>query len=183
MKIRLWAIAMILLLTACQSQAVTGTPVAPSNVPTSAPTKAGNTAIINTPAPTIALTAAPQPVIHSSSTDPNAPNLIVVRDQPLVNVSVTMDLVRAAQPGWLVIYLSKNQKPGHRLGYVAVQAGTIQQLNVPLDPNAGVSLTSAVLAGKQLFAILQAGAKAPGVPVEVAGRSVLEPFTVLPSNP
>ncbi len=180
MKILFWFMAMSLLLAACQPQA-TSTPAAPTAalpVATNTETKSVSTLL-----PTIAPVVSPTPAVHMSSTDPNAANLIVVRDQPVVNSSVTIDTVRAAQAGWLAIYLSKNDKPGHRMGFVAVQAGTVQQLNVPLDPNSGVSIAEAFLAGRQLFAVLQSGSKAPGSPVEVNGRSVLEPFTVLASNP
>ncbi len=170
-------ITMALLLAACQSRPATAPTATVSDAPTNVPT--ATRSVSTTPTPTIPVIATAQPVIHRSSDDPNAPNLIVVRDQPIVNGGVIVDLVRAAQPGWLAFYLTKNGKPGHPLGYVAVPRGESQQLSVRLDPNSGIAITSSVLAGKQIFAVLQAGSKAPGVPVEVAGRSVLEPFTVL----
>ncbi len=181
MKIRMCCIALMLVLAACQPPAATATPAAPA---ITAVALATNTEAKSVGAlmPTIAPIGSPTPAIHTSGEDPNAPNLIVVRDQPIVNGGVTMDKVRAAQAGWLAIYLSKNDKPGHRIGYVAVQAGETQQLNVPLDPNSGVSVTEAYLAGRTLFAVLQAGSKAPGSPVDVNGRSVLEPFMVLASG-
>ncbi len=180
MKIGFWSIAMIVILAACQPQAATATPTAATTPAAAAPT---STKSASTALPTVGLAVSPTPGPHTSSEDPNAPNLIVVRDQSIVNSSVTIDLVRAAQPGWLVIYLSRNKKPGHRLGYVVIQVGEIKQLVVPLDPNSGVTVTQDALAGKQLFVVLQAGSKAPGAPVEANGQSVLEPFLVLPGNP
>ncbi len=181
MKVQHWAILIVLLLAACQPQAATQTPVAATSNPASAAssTPGGET---STPEATpVGATPAPPP-LHRSSSDPNAPNLIVVRDQQLVNGSVTIGSVTAAQPGWLVIYLSKKGTPGHQLGFVAVTAGKTQRLKVALDPNAGVALTEAVLGGKQLFAVLQAGPNAPGAPVDVGGHEVLVAFTILPKS-
>lgn len=182
MKIRYWFIALVLLLTACQQPPASAVPATATNTAAAAATST-QSASVSAPATIIAVTAPAKTVVHRSSSDPNAPNLIVVRDQRIVNSGVTMNLVRAAQAGWLAIYLSKNDRPGHLMGYAAVPAGDTKQLKVPLDPNSGVSITEAYLAGRQLFALLQSGSKAPGTPVEVNGRSVLQAFTVLASNP
>ncbi len=171
-----------LLLAACQPQPATATPVAPTSGPSVAATSTPS-AIVSLPTGTSVLAVPRQPAIHKSSSDPNAPDLIVVRDQPIQNGSVTIDQVRAAQAGWLVIYLAKKDKPGHQLGFVALPSGSATGLVVALQSDSGVAATETVLAGKELFVVLQAGSKAPGDPVQVAGRSVLEAFTVLASNP
>lgn len=170
-----------LLLAACQQQPATTTPLVPTNVP-SASANSTPSSVLSLPTATSVLAVPKQPAIHKSSSDPNAPDLIVVRDQPIQNGSVTIDQIRAAQAGWVVIYLAKKDKPGHQLGFVPLSAGSATQLVVPLQANSGVAATEAVLAGKELFVVLQAGSKAPGDPVQVAGRSVLDGFTVLPSS-
>ncbi len=172
---------LILTLAACQPQPAIATPSAVPNIPITAATSTASK-ILSAPATIIVMTAPAQPVVHSSGTDPNATNLIAVRDQPLANGSITVDFVRAAQPGWLALYLAKNDKPGHHLGYIAIPSGESQQVTIPLDPHAGIAITEDMLGGKQIFVVLQAGAKAPGLPVEVTGHSVLVAFTVLPGG-
>ena len=170
----------IVLLAACQTQTATGTPSAPVGT---AVVAAANTKIPekSTSAPPVSSTASSPalPAIHRSSSDPTAPNLIVVRDQSIINNSVTIDSVTAAQAGWIVVYLVKKGQPGHQIGFIPVPAGKTQQLVLPLNQNSGADVSQSKLEGQRLFVILQAGSTAPGTPVQVQGRSVVEMFTVL----
>jgi hypothetical protein len=178
-------ILIIALLAACQAQPATGTPVPPiATGPVSS--AASLTPVQPTPAPPTSTEAAKPsgPVTHVSGSDPNAPNVIVVLDQPVSNGSLTIDSVNAEKAGWLVIYMVKRGQPGHQIGTVAIPSGKSQQVVVPLKQASGVEINPSKLAGQELFVMLQAGGRAPGTPVEVAGESVTALFTVLPaSNP
>lgn len=183
MKHNPWFLVIALLLAACQPQPATGTPLPPADTPVvaAATTKSPGK---STSAPPVSSTASSpaQPAIHSSSRDPNAPNLIVVRDQPIVNNGVTIDSVTVAQAGWIVIYLAKKGQPGHQIGFVPVPVGKSQQFVVPLNQSPGTAVSQSKLEGERLFVILQAGPQAPGTPVQVQGRSVVEMFTVLAAS-
>ncbi len=91
------------LLAACQTAPATSVPT------TSTPIAATAThASVSKSTSTPTLTPTPTgPAVHSSSSNPNAANLIVVKDQPIVNNSLTIDSVTATQAGWIVLYLDK----------------------------------------------------------------------------
>jgi hypothetical protein len=179
MKRHPWFVALVLLLAACQPQ-TTVTSVLPANGPTAAAsaTKSG-AKTVTTQSLSLPTEVPGQPGVHRSSPDPNAPNLIVVRDQPVANNSVTIDSVTASQAGWVVLFLEKKGQPGHQIGFVPVPAGKSQNLILPLTQNTGVDVSPTKLAGELLFVLLQAGPNPPGAPVQVQGRSVVSFFRVL----
>ena len=79
------------------------------------------------PAPTAAPTAAPAtaPATEVPPTQAAAGPLpaVVVSAQDAAQGSVTIDEVTAAEPGWIVIHISKDGGPGPVIGYSAVQPG------------------------------------------------------------
>jgi hypothetical protein len=175
-----FVLLLILLLTACQAQPapVALVPTGTSSVlATSKPASVSKST--STPAAPLAATVSAQPAVHSSSSDPNAGNLVVVRDQPIVNNSLTIDSITAAQPGWIVLYLDKNGSPAHYICYLPVPAGKSAQFKLTLDQSSNVIVDPATLHGRQIDAVLQAGPKAPGKSVNENGRIVLARFTVI----
>jgi hypothetical protein len=174
-----FVLLLILLFTACQAQPAPASPV-PTDTPsvhaTSKPASLGKST--GTPAAPIAATSPAQPAVHSSSSDPNAVNLVVVRDQPIVNDSLTIDSITAAQSGWIVLYLDKEGSPAHYICYLPIPAGKSKQFVIPLNQSSNIIVNPATLSGRQIDAVIQAGAKAPGKSVNENGRIVLARFTV-----
>jgi hypothetical protein len=174
-----FALLLFLLLTACQAQPApvssipTDTPSVPATPITASATKSA--AISTTP---IAATSPAQPIVHSSSSNPNAGNLVVVRDQPIVNNSLTIDSITAAQAGWIVLYLDKDGSPAHYICYLPIPAGKTRQFVISLNQSSNVIVNPATLPGRQIDAVLQAGVKAPGKAVNENGRIVLVRFTI-----
>ena len=176
-------LSVILLLAACSPQTAPAPSVPPTNPPAGAASKPA-IGVKNTAAPAVKSTVAPVaaaavPALQQSSADPNASNLIAVRDQPIVNNSLTIEAVTAASPGWIVLYLDKKGQPGHQVASIPVPAGRSSQIIVRLGQNPGFDVPASQLPGSQLFAVLQAGPKAPGKPVAEKGDMVAVIFNVL----
>jgi hypothetical protein len=172
-------------ISACQAQ-----PVTTPSVSTSA-TSAVATSIrasvnqgTRTPAPPSVIASAIQPTVHSRSSDPNALNLIIVRDQPIVNNSLTIESISAAQPGWIVIYFDQRGTVGPRIVYRPVPAGRSSHIIVSFSHDFNPVVNPAHIPGRQLHAVLQAGSPAPGSPALEKGHIVWVLFTVKPTfNP
>ena len=161
-----FALLLILLLAACQT--ATATPIPPVNtliVPSSTPK-----AISKSTSKPAATPTPSGPVVHSSSSDPNVDNLIIVSDQFIVNNSLTIDTVKAIQAGWIVLYLDKigkggNNKFGPQLVFAPVPAGKSSHLMIPLSQNLNPSVNLSTLPGVQLDAVLQTDASNPNTMV------------------
>ncbi len=153
------------------NQIATSTPI-----PTPDKTQPLSTPSEAAPAPASGTNA---PAIHTSSSNPNAGNLIAVRDQAIVNHSLIIDSVNAAQAGWLVFYFDKQGQPGELITYIPVTAGKSTQLIVPLDnlKNPVIQINS--IPGHKLFALLTEGNPPPGVPVRDNNKMVAVVFNVL----
>jgi hypothetical protein len=171
-----------ILLAACQAQPAASTTATPGSTPTLS-AKATASKATSTPAAQATPTGSP---IHSSSTNPNAPNLIVIRDQPIVKNTLTIDSVTAAQAGWVVLYVDKQHNGkdimGTRIVYVAVPAGKSTNIVIALTENFNPNLTIDILRGNPVFAVLQAGPTAPGKWVQDNGDLVRVVFNVLASS-
>jgi hypothetical protein len=178
-----FVVLFILLLTACQTQPAPATLV-PTNTPSvfATPKSASLSKSTGTPAAPKAAASPAQAAVHSSSADPNAVNLVVVRDQPIVNNSLTIDSITAAQSGWIVLYLDKDGSPAHYICYLPIPAGKTKQLVIFLNQSSNIIVNPATLSGRQIDAVLQAGAKAPGKSVNDNGRIVMARFTVTPTT-
>ena len=108
--------------------------------------------------------------------DMPAPAVSVV-DQVVLDSRVTIAEVVSRGPGWLVIHLNADGKPGAVIGYAAVKDGTNRDVVVAVD---------AGRAAGGLFAMLHADAgivgtyefPGPDVPVMAAGGMVNVPFKV-----
>jgi len=102
---------------------------------------------------------------------------ITVQNQAVVNNTVTVQQVNAAQAGWLDIHADANGQPGPVIGHTAVVVGTNTNVKVTIDPTT---------ATPTLYAMLHVDAGATGtyefpgadVPVQVNGQIVVEPFQV-----
>lgn len=172
------------ILSACQSQA---TPVAPPttiSIPTTisklTPTASKVQQLVTpptaAPAPTSGTSA---PAIHSSSSDPNASNRIVVRDQAISNNSLVIDSVTATQAGWIALYFDKGGQPGELVTYVPVTAGKSSSFVISLSNLKNPIIQINSIPGHQLLAMLTAGGAAPGDPVRDNNKLVMAAFNIL----
>lgn len=102
--------------------------------------------------------------------------MVAVSDQDASDGSVSIEKVIASAPGWLVIHVSADGKPGAIIGYSAVPAGHSENVEVKID---------AAAATEQLFAMLHTDAgqmgtfefpDGPDAPVKVADGIVNVPF-------
>jgi len=76
------------------------------------------------------------PTQESASTPTPVPPLtndIVAKDQIVKSDSVLVNMVVAMKPGWVAIFTDENGQPGTLLGYVAVPAGTSNDIKVTID--------------------------------------------------
>jgi len=102
---------------------------------------------------------------------------VTVEDQQVANGTVTVQNVVAAEDGWMVIHRSANGTFGDVIGHTFVQAGTTEDVVVPIEVGQ---------ATQTLYAMLHIDAGQEGVyefpgpdaPVQVNGQIVVEPFTV-----
>ena len=168
------------LLAACQTATATpATPVATAKAATSQPTKAGPTAAAATPTATGA-------TVHSSSTDPNAPNLIVVKDQAIVNNSLTFTTITAAKPCFIVLYYDRERKGKQSFGgiisFTAVPAGKTSGFVFSLNPNLNASVNLQSLGNLTVDAVLQSDASDPNKMIHNGGSTVWVSFMILPSK-
>ncbi len=179
-----FALFLILLLAACQS--VTTTPASPVNTliaATSTPQKAVSKST-GTPTATPTPTG---PVVHKSSADTNASNLIIVSDQFIANNSLTIDSITASKAGWIVIYLDKQGKSGGlQLGpevtYAPIQAGKSSHVVIPLSQNFNPSINLSTLPGALLDVVLQSNPSNPSTMLRNNNAIVKVQFTILTKN-
>jgi hypothetical protein len=102
---------------------------------------------------------------------------VTVEDQEIVNGTVTVQNVVAAEDGWMNIHRSANGTFGEVIGHTFVQAGTTENVVVPIEVDQ---------ATETLHAMLHVDAGQEGVyefpgpdqPVLVDGEIVVQPFTV-----
>ncbi len=173
------------ILSACQSQATqTAIPSTANSMPTAIekPSQTANKAqqAITLPAATSAPASGTSSLtIHSSSSNPNANNLIVVRDQAVANNGLIIDSVTAAQAGWVVLYFDKAGQPGELVTYVPVPAGKSNQFVIPLSNLKNPILQPNSIPDHQLLVMLTAGAPAPGNPVHDNNKMVMVSFILL----
>ena len=171
------------LLAACQTAPATSIPT-PSTPIAATPTHA--TVSKSTSIPTLRPTPT-GPAVHSSSSNPNAVNFIAVKDQPIINNSITIDTVTSAQAGFIVLYYDKEKEGRHSLGgiimFAPIPAGKSNQLVLPLSQNLNPSVNLAALANNQVDAVLQTDASKPNSMVQVKGvGGVWVTFTILSSG-
>ncbi len=141
---------------------------------------------------TIVVTAAqaqPQPAATTAPAAPAAPaaqagptQSVMVRDQPIVNGTITVDQVVAAQDGWVAVHMFGAD--GKLLleplaGLTQVKAGSTSNVQVKLD--------KAFNAGEKLMPMLHIDAgtigtyefpNGPDVPVTIGDQVVMMEFTV-----
>jgi len=165
-----------LLLAACQTQS-TLTPIPVATTPVVATSKS------KSPSTPTAISTSTGPAAHSSSSDLNASNLIVVKDQPIVNNSLTFDTVKSAQPGFIVLYYDKPNEGTHVLGklivFAPVPAGKSSPLVIPLSQNLNPNVSIAGVPGNPVDAVLQTDASKPNSMVSADGKNVMVTFNIL----
>lgn len=106
----------------------------------------------------------------------SAPSL-VVKDQSAMEGKITIPEVVSEGPGWLVIHIQSDGKPGAVIGYSFVSPGVNKNLIVEID---------AGKATDTLYAMLHADAGAAGTyefpgpdsPVTVGGKTLVKPFKI-----
>lgn len=105
---------------------------------------------------------------------------VQVEDQPVVDGSIVVPLVVAAQDGWIVIHTNTPEnRPGPVIGHAMVMEGENEDVRV--------TLSSTPVAGDMLWPMLHVDAGQIGVyefpgadtPVQVDGQVVMERMTVL----
>ena len=123
-------------------------------------------------------------VLANPAAGPAPATSLVVRDQPIVGSTVTVDQVVAGQPGWLAIYpLGPNGEPvaNALAGFAAVPSGVSSAVQVPLS--------QAFNPGDRLAAMLHVDAGATGtfeypvgldLPAMANNLPVMGTFTILP---
>lgn len=186
MKLLKFMLFFSLLLAACQP--ATETPTAIANTPLVPTPKAAGTAKA-----TIAPTATSTPkafIPHSSGTDPNAPIYIAVKDQLIVNNSLTINTVTVPQAEFIVLYKDKQKGGLHGLGqqiiFAAIPAGKTNNLVIPLSLNLNPGIFLSGLSGTVVDVVLQTKTSDPTTIVEVNNKIVGVTFTILSpasSNP
>lgn len=142
------------------------------------------------PAPTQAPpTAAPLPTqapaegggySYGSTESPSAAS-VMVSDQAIAEGSVTIQEARIDRPGWVVIHVEADGKPGPVIGYAAIPAGTSTNIKVSVD---------ASKATPALFAMLHYDEGASGtyefpgadVPVKAGAQIVMMRFNVVSAS-
>ncbi|MFZ1040009.1 MAG: hypothetical protein WCA79_09640 [Anaerolineales bacterium] len=175
----------VILLAACQTSPATSVPISPPTiVATPQPAKVNKG--INTPTPT--LTPMPNgPVVHSSDTDPNASDLIVVKDQFIANNSLTLDSVTSAEASFIVLYYDVQRQgrdhPGKLIVFAPVSVGKTNQFIISLNQNLNSTVNPTSLPGNRVIAVLQANVSNPSSIVKVNGKDALVPFTILSQGP
>lgn len=78
--------------------------------------------------------------------DPSGTAAVSAEDQTLQDGALVVTSAAAPTAAWIVVHIDDNGMPGERVGYVAIPAGTSENVSVPLD-------AKAVSAGKVLVAI------------------------------
>lgn len=112
------------------------------------------------------------------STEASSAVSVTVGDQPIVEGSVTIQEARIDRPGWVVIHVEAEGKPGPVIGYVAIPAGTSTNIKVPVD---------ASKATPALFAMLHYDEGTSGTyefpgadrPVKIGDQIVMKRFNVI----
>ena len=102
---------------------------------------------------------------------------IEVEDQTVQDSMVTIKRVVATDPGWVVIHIDKDGKPGPVIGHTAVPAGESMNVKVTIDVSKATN---------RLWAMLHVDAGTPGEyefpgpdkPVKVWDKIVVVPFNV-----
>jgi hypothetical protein len=70
---------------------------------------------------------------------------VTVKDQEIVNGTVTIEEVDAAQDGWLVVHAQASGNPGPDLGHTAVKAGKNMNVVVTIDVSKATPVLYAML--------------------------------------
>jgi hypothetical protein len=103
---------------------------------------------------------------------------VIVKDQSIVNNQVIIPKVVSDGPGWLVIHLDVDGKPGAVIGYAAVHDGVNTNVAVTVDSQKATDKLFAMLhTDKGTVGVYEF--PGPDVPVFVAGVMVNVPFAVL----
>lgn len=188
MKLLFFLLSLNLLLAACQPKAaptalppIANSSTSGSSKPNATPDKRNSAAGSPTSSAGTPGTAT-QPAVHRSSADPNAVNLIVIRDQPIINNILIVDSVSSAQAGWVVLYFDSHGKPHVFITYAAVPAGKSSQVRISFNQNLNPSLELGAIPpapGSLLHAVLQVGTPPPGTPTNENGHIVSVPFIIL----
>lgn len=78
-------------------------------------------------------------------TDDMAEPAIVVEDQAVIDGTVLVTSVRAAEPGWIVIHADDDGAPGPVIGQAAVEPGETENVVVEIDESAATETLHAML--------------------------------------
>lgn len=103
-------------------------------------------------------------------------------DQPVTDGTITVDLVSATEPGWIVIHAQADGKPGPVIGFAAIEVGNNANVAVEIDLDQATETLYAMLhldlatAGEYEFP----GDDAPVFDED--GNIVLAPFALLESQ-
>jgi hypothetical protein len=172
---------LILLLAACQSAPATSVPT-PSTQAAATPQRTQLIKSISTPSITPNLNG---PAVHSSNTDLNASDLIVVKDQYMINNSLTLDLVTSSQAAFVVLYYDKQAEGrdvlGKLIAFIPISAGKSNHFIFSLTQNLNPTVNIATLPNNLVEAVLQTNSSNPNSIVKVNGKDVSVPFMILSS--
>ncbi len=121
-----------LLLAACGPQPTQAPPAASPSAPTRTPAGSGGGDYGYGASPT---TASPSAAAAS----------VMVGDQSVAGGSVTVQEARLDRPGWIVIHIEADGKPGPVIGYAAIPAGTSRDVRVSIEASKATPALFAML--------------------------------------
>lgn len=103
---------------------------------------------------------------------------VMVSDQAIAEGSVTIQEARIDRPGWVVIHVEADGKPGPVIGYTAIPAGTSTNVKVSIDAS---KATPALFAMLHYDEGVSGSYEFPGadVPVKVGDQIVMMRFNVV----
>jgi len=102
---------------------------------------------------------------------------VTVSDQPIEDGTVTVDMVVAAGPGWIVIHIDEDGSPGPVIGQAAVEEGENEDVEVEIDEDQATDTLHAML-HDDLGTVGTYEFPGADVPVQLNGEIVMEPFQV-----
>ena len=186
MKLLKFMLLFSLLLAACQP--ASATPAA--NTPLATTPKAATPKVTDTARAKGTPVASPTPngpVTHRSGNDPNASSYLVVKDQLIVNNSLTIDTVTASQAAFIMLYKDKQKSGSHLIGqqitFAPIPAGITHNLVIPLSQNLNPGINPASLPGTLVDVVLQTDASKPLTMIQLNKRIVEVTFSILvPGN-
>ncbi|GMR09580.1 MAG: hypothetical protein BMS9Abin28_0399 [Anaerolineae bacterium] len=143
---------------------------------------AGGLALVLAACATATPEPAPEPTSAPTPTQEEAEEMaptVTVSDQAAADGAITVDLVSAQAPGWIVIHAQADGKPGPVIGFAAIEVGNNADLAVVIDLD---QVTDTLYAMLHMDLAAAGEYEFPGEDAPVfddGGNIVLAPFSLL----